>query len=117
MPRFNVQRADDKWACFSTIVDAFVTDFLDEEEYEKWRKEEYGRAGWSPVRDCNLMTVDEALDAICLNKSYTEVVAHLRSVGLDTPENIAKILDIRKQCYEELEHDPLYLDDDEKVIS
>ena len=115
MPRWNVQREDGKWACFSTIVDAYITGFSDEEEYENWRKEEYGRS-WEPARRCNLMSVDETLDALCMNRSYAEVIEQLSFVGLDTPENIKKILDIRKQCYEELEHDPLYLDDDEKVI-
>ena len=35
MPRYNVQYKN-KWACFSSIIDDFVTCFLDKYEYEKW---------------------------------------------------------------------------------
>ena len=111
MPRFNVQRADGKWACFSTIVDAFVTGFADEEEYEEWRKQEYGRAGYRPVRECNIMTVEEAISAICNNRSYAEVVNQLKWAELDTPENLTTVLKKRRKCYEDLEHDPLYWDE------
>jgi hypothetical protein len=61
MPRFNVQHPETKqWRCFSSIIDDYVTDWMDEEDYEKWRKFEYGAANFSPVRECNLMTFEEA---------------------------------------------------------
>jgi hypothetical protein len=43
MPRYNVKNNKGEWACFSSIVDDFITDFMPKDEYEKWRKEEYGK--------------------------------------------------------------------------
>ena len=60
MPRFNVQRDDGLWACFSTVCDGFITDFLPRDEYDQWRKNEYG-TNWSPIEQCNLMSYEEAL--------------------------------------------------------
>lgn len=37
MPRYNVEY-NGKWACFSSIVDGFVTEFMNKSEYEEWRK-------------------------------------------------------------------------------
>lgn len=60
MPRFNVQHPVTKeWRCFSTIVDDYVTDWMDEERYQKWREYEYGRQA-GEIRDANLMDYEEA---------------------------------------------------------
>ena len=60
MPRFNVRNDETgQWRCFSTIVDDFITDWMDEDEYEKWRKEEYGRQAGS-VYEANQMSLKEA---------------------------------------------------------
>lgn len=60
MPRFNVQHPQTKeWRCFSSIVDNWVTDWMPEDEYEAWRKSEYGR-GCGSVYEANRMTLDEA---------------------------------------------------------
>lgn len=115
MPRYNVQREDGKWACFSTISNAYISDFVDEDKYEDWRKGEYGQAGYLPVRECNAMTVEESLRDICLNRSYDEAIKLIKKAGIATQDNIIKVLEIRRKYYEELEHDPLY--DDQKVIS
>ena len=61
MPRYNVQ--DPKtglWACFSTIVDDFVSPWLKEESYQRWRVYEYGRH-CGDIRSANLMSLEEAL--------------------------------------------------------
>lgn len=60
MPRFNVNH-DGKWACFSTVVDDFITPFMPLDEYEKWRQEQYG-ANCSPVYEANQMSYCEATD-------------------------------------------------------
>lgn len=62
MPRFNVQHPQTKeWRCFSTIVDGWITDWMPEDEYEAWRKEEYGRSCGSVYeRKGNRMTLEEA---------------------------------------------------------
>ena len=60
MPRYNVQRpSDGKWACFSSIVDDYITDFMPENEYQAWREEEYGRQA-GPLREANQMTYEKA---------------------------------------------------------
>ena len=72
MPRFNVQHPTTKqWRCFSTIVDDYVTDWMDEERYQKWREYEYGRHA-GPIREANLMSYEEAEEKIALRKKWDE---------------------------------------------
>ena len=60
MPRFDVQHPVTKeWRCFSTIINDYVTDWMDEESYQKWRLEEYGKFA-GEIRDGNLMDYEEA---------------------------------------------------------
>ncbi len=64
MPRFNVQNPETgEWRCFSTIVDDWVTDWMEEERYEKWRRFSYG-ANCGLVRDANQMDLEEAVRII-----------------------------------------------------
>lgn len=65
MPRFNVYNSEtDEWRCFSTIVDDWVTDWMDEIRYERWRRHEYGAANWCPVQEANQMSLEEAEERI-----------------------------------------------------
>jgi len=60
MPRFNVQHPVTKeWRCFSTVIDDYVTDWMDEESYQKWRLGQYGELA-GEIRDGNLMDYEEA---------------------------------------------------------
>lgn len=60
MPRYNVQHPDTKqWRCFSSIVDDYVTDWMDTKDYEQWRKEQYG-VNCGAVTEENIMTLEEA---------------------------------------------------------
>ena len=69
MPRYNVQHPETKeWRCFSSIVDDWVSDWMKEEDYEHWRKFEYGERNFVPVRQANQMTLEEAEAAINLRK-------------------------------------------------
>lgn len=79
MPRYNVQH-NGKWACFSSVVDDFVTEFMDKSAYEDWRKCEYGVA---ELR--NLMSIEDAVFSITLNRSRDEALHSLEEVGF-TPE-------------------------------
>ena len=64
MPRYNVQHPETKeWRCFSAIVDDWVTDWMDEERYEKWRRFSYG-ANCGSVHDANQMSLEEAEEII-----------------------------------------------------
>lgn len=70
MPRYNVQHPVSKqWRCFSTIVDAYVTDWMDEERYEMWRHHVYG-AKCGLLRDANLMDYEEAEQKIADRKRW-----------------------------------------------
>lgn len=80
MPRFNVE-ADGKWACFSTIVDDFVTPFMDRHSYEEWRQDQYGRDNIS-IEQANQMSLARALRCLSLNKKDEEIIASLRACGL-----------------------------------
>lgn len=66
MPRYNVQHPETKqWRCFSSIVDDWITEWMPEDEYEKWRKRQY-RGDWCPVREANIMTYEDAEETIKL---------------------------------------------------
>ncbi|MFT9076549.1 hypothetical protein [Ethanoligenens sp.] len=80
MPRYNV-KADDEYACFSSIVDAFITPFMPIEDYEKWREREYGK-DTMPLERANHMPLREALFRVSLNKTDAEIMDNLREAGL-----------------------------------
>ena len=64
MPRYNVQHPKTKeWRCFSSIVDDWITDWMEEERYEHWRRFEYGIHCGS-VYEANQMTLEEAEEII-----------------------------------------------------
>ena len=72
MPRFNVQHPVTKeWRCFSTVVDDYVTDWMDEERYEIWRHHVYG-AKCGLLRDANLMDYETAENIIAGRKKLEE---------------------------------------------
>lgn len=64
MPRYNVNKPNtNEWACFSTIVDDFITDFMPRTEYQKWREQEYG-IHCGEIEDANVMSYSRALEKI-----------------------------------------------------
>lgn len=67
MPRYNVEVKKNIWKCFSTIVDDFVTEEMSEEDYQKWRKEQYG-VHCGEIRDSNIMSLEEAFELIELTR-------------------------------------------------
>ena len=67
MPRYNVEHKG-KWACFSTISDDFITPFMRIKRYERWRKKQYGKTGYVPLPETNLMTYEEAMEIIKLRE-------------------------------------------------
>ena len=60
MPRYNVKNEHNEWACFSTIVDDFVTAFMSEEDFNKWRVQEYG-IHCGPLENTSKMEYNEAV--------------------------------------------------------
>jgi len=84
MPRFSVEYKG-KWACYSTIVDAFITDFKSKDEHESWRRIEYGTE-WEPIENCNVWTMAEAIENSMLNRCKVEIVDNLVKHGIDRSE-------------------------------
>lgn len=60
MPRYNVKNDKGEWACFSSICDDFVTEFMPREKYQKWRIKEYG-IHCGEIEEANLMDFEEAM--------------------------------------------------------
>ena len=84
MPRYNVTCGDDKWACFSTVTNGFVTEFVPREQYEEWRRSEYGDRVAS-IENSNNMTLKEALNKAYLKSAdANDFVNHLVECGLMT---------------------------------
>lgn len=97
MPRYNVNH-NDKWACFSSICDGFITGFMTIEKYQRWRKKEYGfKAG--PVAEANQMSFEDAIFSMCLNKTKVDVVKELEEIGLKEDE----YLSIVEKSFSEIE--------------
>ena len=72
MPRYNVQHPVTKeWRCFSSIVDDWVTDWMDEDRYQKWRESEYGRQAGA-IREANQMSLEEAEEIIRVRAQWDE---------------------------------------------
>ena len=84
MGRANVEH-NGKWACFSSIVDALITPFMDRESYEDWRKKEYG-IYCSPIKERNTMTIQEAVTSIRLIHDSAETLKILTDSGLSEEE-------------------------------
>lgn len=87
MPRYNVKNANGKWACFSSIIDEFVTPFMPKDEYEKWRIKEYNytEKDYEPAENCNTMTVEEAIFSLSLNHTGKQILKNLAFCGLIKP--------------------------------
>lgn len=91
MPRYNVEY-DGKWACFSSIVDGFVTEFMNKAEYEEWRKKEYGVNGYEPAEKCNRMSMEEAIERIKMSAEFEEKEAVQCLVESGLPQDICEEL-------------------------
>lgn len=85
MPRYNVEH-NKKWACFSSISDSFVTEFMEIEEYEDWRKQEYGLADYEPAENRNKKNIQEAVFSVRLNRNHDEALECLLECGLSESE-------------------------------
>lgn len=74
MPRFNVRRpSDGMWACFSTVVDDYVCDWMTRPQYEDWRRDQYGRH-CDPIERCNLMSYKDAEYKRKLRKEWEQTL-------------------------------------------
>lgn len=98
MPRYNVQH-NGKWACFSSVVDAFVTCFMDRETYGDWRKREYGEVNHKPIEQCNMMGMEEAVFSTTLNRSRESAIECLLECGFTAEEAEQIMYDCETKYY------------------
>lgn len=98
MPRYNVEH-NGKWACFSSISDGFVTEFMNKPEYEKWRKHQYEGQGYIPLEQCNIKTIEEAAFSIRLIRTSDEAIKCLLESGLSELECEQIMNDIEADYY------------------
>lgn len=106
MPRYNIEH-NGKWAAFSTISDGFITEFMDKEDYERWRRKEYGR-NCGPVESDNLMTLQQAARAIVLHhQAGMTDIERIEESGLPTDECVALMQYAIKYYGEDEDHDEL----------
>lgn len=87
MPKYNVKNSKGEWACFSGIIDEFVTSFMPKDVYEKWRIKEYNytEKDYEPAEKCNTMTLEEALFSLSLNHTDKAIIENLAFAGLILP--------------------------------
>lgn len=81
MSRANVLYKN-KCSCFSSITNSFITKPMSERKYEKWRKKEYGNAYHSLLDNSNFITIEEAVNSICLHREYREAINVLKTAKL-----------------------------------
>lgn len=96
MSRCNVEY-NGKWACFSSIVDDFITEFMTKSEYEEWRGSEYGKN--LSLIEFNKKTMKEVAFSMHLNRSQCESVKCLVESGLSEIESEQIIYDIETEYY------------------
>lgn len=81
MPRYNVEY-NGRCACFSGIVDDFITGFMDRPTYEVWCRLEYSRSKCLPLEKSKRLTIQEAATTLCLNKDRNYVLSRAREIGI-----------------------------------
>lgn len=98
MPRYNVNHQN-KWACFSSVIDGFITPFMDKSDYEEWRKQQYGISDYKPAEQCNMKTMSDAVFSIRLNRTHDEALECLLKCGLPKKECETILYDIETEYY------------------
>lgn len=96
MGRCNVEYKG-KYASFSSIVDAFITEFMSKEDYEAWRLLEYGK-NLRPI-EFNMKSMDDVSFSIRLNRSHDEAIECLLECGLSKEESEQIIYDMETKYY------------------
>lgn len=67
-----------KYICFSSITDSFITKPMSERKYEKWRKKEFGNVYYPSLNNSHFITIEEAVNMICSNREYRDAIKVLR---------------------------------------
>lgn len=104
MPRYNV-RYKNKYACYSTISDNFITKFMNVKEYDEWRIKEYGEVDFVKIEiayemQClDFMELNEAIHNIILYKSmsYEDIIKLFDQLGISEKQ----VEKVRSAIYDE----------------
>ena len=96
MARYNVEH-NGKWACFSSIPEGFISDFMDKDAYEEWRKQEYGPTDHTLAEECNRMTIEDAALYISMNRTRKYAFECLLECGLPKPECMRLMAHVNKE--------------------
>ena len=68
MPRYNVQHPKTKqWACYSSNVGDFITEWMDEDKYDLWRRKQYG-IYYCPITETMQKAYEEVMRMRITNK-------------------------------------------------
>lgn len=86
-----------KYACFSSIVEDFITEFMNKSDLEQWRMSEYGYS-LRPV-ECTMKSIKEVAYSIHLNRTHNEAIKCLLESGLSEEESEQIIYDIETEYY------------------
>lgn len=70
MPRYNIKCPNGNWRIFSTVVNDFITDEMTDEEFIRWRLEEYGEQGGPVEESLKFINTGSGLNSM----SYNEVI-------------------------------------------
>lgn len=104
MGRLNVQH-NGKWANFSTIVDAFISEFMGLTEYGEWRRsqEEF----FSPIAVRNTITLKEAAKDIRANRTSEESIEIIVDAGISVEEatDLMKEVDVELYSPKKIQQD------------
>lgn len=98
MPRYNVNY-NDLWACFSSICDNFITRFTDKQSYENWRKEEYGLRDYEPAEKRNMMSMEDAVHSIRLNRTKEDTIQCLLDAGFFKATSMRLVYEIEQKYF------------------
>jgi hypothetical protein len=79
--RYNVEY-DNKLACFSPIVDRFITKFMDKRDYEYWCISEYGFWNYIFHKNVETITMEEAVSILTSRYSKEYVLLYLREANI-----------------------------------
>lgn len=71
-----------KYSCFSSITECFITTPMSKRRYEKWRKKQYGESYYCSLDNSYFITIEEAINSICLNRNFDESINTLKEAKL-----------------------------------
>ena len=77
MPRYNIKCPSGNWRIFSTVVNDFITDEITDEEFIRWRLEEYGEQGGSIEESLKFINTGSGLNSMSYNEAI-EIIEYAK---------------------------------------